>query len=211
MEPDEPPASRPARRLALHVDDSFARLDEVLSSLWELEPDTTIASEVRDQLKKAPSEENTGALMRRSVTNLVRLWLRAAEEFAAVEVVDYVEWVLQQLRTLTLSLFVSLLLTTALLSSYPYQSQSLAKVVFLVVLLATVGSLLYVMAALNRDDVLSLIAKTDPGRITWDRSFIVNALTVGLVPILTLLSSAMPDWHLFGWIEALARAFTGGH
>ncbi|HET7460798.1 MAG TPA: hypothetical protein VFJ82_06105 [Longimicrobium sp.] len=211
MAPDAPPPSRYPRRLRAGHDDSFQRLNEILSALWAREPDSEVVSQIRDELKKGPSDASTVDLVRRSVPTLTRLWLRAAEEFAAVQVVDYIEWVLQQLRTLALFLFISLLLTTALLSSYPYQPQSLTKLVFLFVLLGTVGTLLYVMAALNRDDVLSAIAKTDPGRVTWDRSFVVNAVAVGIVPLLTLISTELPDWHLLGWLDPLLRVFGGGH
>jgi hypothetical protein len=209
MDEPLPPPSRIPRRLSRGDHDSFLRLNGVLSALWEVEPDQQVVAEIREELKKVPNE-NTGALFRRSFPSMVRLWMRAAEEFAAVQVVDYIEWVLQQLRTLTVFLFVSLLLTTALLSSYPFQPQSLAKLVFLFVLLATVGALLYVMAALNRDDVLSMIANTDPGRITLDRTFVVNAIAVGVVPLLTLVSSELPDWHLFAFLDPIIHAIAGG-
>jgi hypothetical protein len=210
MDRPAPPASRSPRRLwGKKQDDSFVELNRILSRIWSAEPDLEIVKEMQEERKKAPYE-STGALVRRSFPGAVRLWLRAAEEFAAVQVVDYIEWVLQQLRTLTLFLFISLLVTTALLSSYPYQAQSLAKLVFLFVLLLTVGALLSVMAALNRDSVLSLVAGTDPGRISWDRSFIVNALTVGVLPLLSLIGSALPEWHVFGWVSTLLGLFGGG-
>lgn len=210
MNAEAPPSSRLRRRLLFHSDDSFARLNALLARFWAMEPDTEAAAQIREALKKAPSDENTTTLVRQAVPNLVRLWLRAAEEFAAVQVVDYIEWVLQQLRTLTLFLFVSLLLTIGLLASYPYQGQNLVTLVFLFVLIGTVGSVLYVMAALNRDDVLSLIAKTDPGRVNWDRSFIVNAFAIGVVPLLTLISSELPDWNVFSFLTPVIHAITGG-
>jgi hypothetical protein len=178
--------------------------------LWELEPDEEVVKDVRgDALKRSP-DKSLGVLFRSSFPSEVRVWLRAAEEFAAVQVVDYIEWVLQQLRSLALFLFVSMMLTIALISSYPFQGQSLIKLIFLLVLLATVGALLYVMTALNRDPLLSAIARTDPGRLTWDRTFVVNAFAVAVVPLLTLISSELPDWNLFGFLGPVIRAVTGG-
>jgi hypothetical protein len=207
-----PPLSRPRRRLAKGGDDSFLRLDRILAKLWETEPDDQVVEEIRaEALKKSP-DMNTSVLIRRAFPGGVRLWLRAAEEFAAVQVVDYVEWVLQALRTLALFLFVTLLLTTALISSYPFQPQGIVKLVFLFVLLGTVGALLYVMTAMNRDDVLSLIANTDAGRLTWDRTFVVNAFAIGVVPLLTLISSEVPALRtvLFAWVQPILRGITGG-
>ncbi|HEX8243089.1 MAG TPA: hypothetical protein VF541_06330 [Longimicrobium sp.] len=210
MAAPNPPSSRvPLPAIGARHDHSFVTLNGILSVLWAAEPDEKVVESIQEEVKKSP-HESTSALFRRSFPTEVRLWLRAAEEFAAVQVVDYLEWVLQQLRTLTVFLFVSLLLTTALLSSYPFQPQSLAKLVFLFVLLVTVSVLLYVMAALNRDAVLSLIAGTDPGRLSLDRSFIINALAVGVVPLLTLISSELPDWHLFAFLDPVIHALTGG-
>ncbi len=212
MDGDAPPCNRPRRCLAGGVDDSFLRLNRILEKLWATEPDSGVVEEIRAEgLKKSP-DVNTSVLIRRAFPGGVRLWLRAAEEFAAVQVVDYIEWVLQALRTLAMFLFATLLLTTALISSYPFQPQGIVKLVFLFVLLGTVGGLLYVMSAMNRDEVLSLIANTDAGRLTWDRTFVLNALAIGLVPLLTLISSEVPALRtlLFAWVQPVLGGLTGG-
>jgi hypothetical protein len=41
--------------------------------------------------------------------------------------------------------------------------------------------------------VLSTIAGTSPGRITWDRGFIVSILTVVVLPLLALLARIFPS------------------
>jgi hypothetical protein len=201
---DVPPSRFPRRLSAPKQDDSFVRLNGILSRMWTAEPDTGVLDAISDDVQQSPKEST------RVFPGRVRLWLRAAEEFAAVQVVDYVEWVLQQLRSLTLFLFVSLMLTTALLSSYPFQPQSIAKLVFLFVLLATVGTVLYVMTALNRDTLLSLVAGTDPGRVSLDGSFVMNAVAVGVLPLLTLVSSEIPGLNVFGWLQPILHALTGG-
>lgn len=199
------------------VAEPYRKLDAVLRLFWEVEPEPPQIEAVKkdvEQLSLSKDEPtpDTGVMFRRSYPNALRLWLRAAEEFAAVQVVDYVEWVLQQMRTLALFLFVSLLLTTLLLSCYPFEPQSLAKAVFSLILLGTVGVLLYVMTDLNRNEVLSRISKTDPGRVTWDRSFLVNAILLGIVPLLALVSSEVPEIRdfLFFWVHPLLRALVSG-
>ena len=72
------------------------------------------------------------------------------------------------------------------------------------VLLIPVGSaaLLAVLGQMNRDEVLSRITRTDPGRLTWDTTFIINVALVAAVPVLTLLSTLSPtQTDLFGWID----------
>jgi hypothetical protein len=187
-------------------------LADVLWRMWRCEPDTDALLQL-DQTLKDKQKTDTASIFRERFATTPRLWLRAAEEFAAVQVVDYVEWVLQQLRTLALFLFVTLIITTALISSYPFQPQGDVKLVFTLLLVGTVASILYVMVAMNRNEVLSHIADTDPGRLNWNWSFALNVGAVALVPMLTLLSSEIPGLHsvLFSWIQPVLNALTGGH
>ncbi|HEU4881976.1 MAG TPA: hypothetical protein VFT45_07025 [Longimicrobium sp.] len=191
----------------------YAALDGVLREFWAEEPETPQIDALAAEVKKGGAAvPETGIIIRRSYPDRMRLWLRAAEEFAAVQVVDYIEWVLEQMRMLALFLFISLLLTTILLSCYPFEPQSIVKAVFALILLGTVGALLYVMTDMNRNDVLSRIANTDVGRVTWDRTFIVNAVVMGIVPLLALISSEVPQLRngLFFWITPLLRTIVGG-
>jgi hypothetical protein len=139
-------------------------------------------------------------------------WMQRAEDFVALQVVDYTQWALEHLHKLAAFLFVSLLLSTLLLSSYPFPAQSLVKVVFLCVLLGTVAALLVVMVQMNRDEILSRISGTEPGKITWDSSFVLNAMLVGVVPLLALLSSEFPGVRkvLFAGLDPLLKSIFGG-
>jgi hypothetical protein len=190
----------------------YSALDATLRKFWKREPESQQIAALADAVKKGGPVSDTAMIIRRSYPDGLRLWLRAAEEFAAVQVVDYVEWVLEQMRMLAMFLFVSLLLTTVLLSCYPFEPRSIVKAVFALILLGTVGALLYVMTDMNRNEVLSRIANTDPGRVTWDRSFIVNAVVMGIVPLLALVSSEVPQLRsvLFFWITPLLRTMVGG-
>jgi hypothetical protein len=105
-------------------------------------------------------------------------------------------------------MLLSLLLTTLLVSSYPYQPQSLLRLILLLVLLGSVGAFVVVLVQMNRNEVLSRIARTEPGQITWNATFILNLLTFGVVPLLTLLSSEFPGLRnaLFAWVQPLVNA-----
>jgi len=191
--------------------DHLLRLAGVLEAFWEVEPDGKEFGHVAEKVAKGGGASVSGQV-RRSFGEPLRTWLAAAEEFAAVQVVDYVEWVVAQLRVLALFLFAALVLTTMLLSTYPYEPQSLVKLVFFIILLASVGGLLRVSVEMNRDEVLSRVAKTEPGKLTWDRHFLMNGLVFGIVPIATLVSSEFPAVRefLFAWIYPLTRLLGGG-
>ncbi len=45
----------------------------------------------------------------------------------------------------------------------------------------------------ERDEVLSRIASTTPGQITWNRAMIARLAVYGLIPLLTLFAAQFPD------------------
>lgn len=184
------------------------RLLRALGTLWEAEAPAGRAARMRIPDPAAASVDDAYA----GHPEALRTWLRDAEDLLALLVAEYVRWVLSALHKLAIFLFCTLLLTTMLLSSYPFQPQSTAKMIFLGVLMATVGSILYVMTQANRDEVLSRISGTPPGQITWDSSFILNGLLVSVVPMLVLISAEFPEVRdaLFSWLGPLMKAITGG-
>jgi hypothetical protein len=195
--------------------DRFAAVHEILRELWRLEPMPEDVNTLLDGLRKESERGDTGAgatsttlRVRRGFSGPVRLWLRGAEEYAASRMVEYIEWVIRHLRVLALFMLLSLLLTTLLVSSYPYPPQSLLRLILLLVLAGAVGALILVLVQMNRNEVLSRIARTEPGRITWNAPFILNLFTFGLVPLLTLLSAEFPGVRnaLFAWVKPLMDA-----
>ena len=137
-------------------------------------------------------------------------WLSSAEELAAVYVVDYIEWVFQYLRGLAAFLLVALVLMTVLTVAYPFQPASVVRTVFLLIIGVAVVTLVAVLVRMNRDPVLSSIAGTNAGEVTWDATFVLNLITFAAVPIITLLGSEFPALRgfLFSWVSPALRAFT---
>jgi hypothetical protein len=189
------------------------RLFAVIERCWEIEPlaaQVAMTVERVRQAKEEGTDGSTSGQLRRSVTDAPRLWLRAAEETAAVQVVAYIEWVLRHLRVLAFFILVSLVLTTVLLNGYPFQPQSAIKLVFVVLMAASVGSLLLAGTQMNRNDVLSRITRGDPGRINWDASYVWNLILFGLVPVITYIGADVRPVRdgLLSWLEPLLRALT---
>jgi hypothetical protein len=191
------------------------KLHLVLKEAWKNEPSNdTIDTVLKDVMDPKASAEvvngSTTGRLRKRYNNEQRLWLRLAEEFAAVQAVAYIGWVLQHLRRIAVFLIGALLITTFLISSYWYQPQSLVKLLFLLVLLATVGGSIIVLVEMNRDALLSCINKGDPGRVNWSARFVLNLAVVGVVPLLALVSSEFPEVRLmlFSWLDPVLQQFT---
>jgi hypothetical protein len=215
MDLKEPWRAAPQRARKTEMVVPLGPLYEVLEDLWRAEPPTETLQDVGVEVGQLDAAErmakvSTMSRYRGVYRGPARYWLRLAEEFVAVQVVAYILWVLLHLRRLALFLLVSLLLMTVLVSGYSFQPQSLVKLILLFVLLATVGSLIIVMLEMSRDDLLSRISKTEPGRVNWSTSFVLNLVLVGVVPLLALVSSEFPAVRalLFSWLNPFLREIT---
>ncbi len=134
--------------------------------------------------------------------------LRSLEEYIGCEVVLYMEQYLLNLRRLCFFLFVSLLILVMVGSQYPYQPHSIVSFASIVLLGFTVVSVFFVMLRMSRNVTLSRIARTEPGKVTWDTTLILNIVTFGIVPLLALATSEFPAVRafLFSWADPLVRA-----
>jgi len=134
--------------------------------------------------------------------------LRSLEEYVACEVVLYLEQYLLNLRRLCFFLFASLLILVTVGAQYPYQPHSVVSLASVLLLAFTVMSVFFVMIRMSRNVALSRISRTEPGKVTWDTTLILNLVTFGIVPLLALASSEFPQVRafLFSWAEPLVRA-----
>jgi hypothetical protein len=193
-----------------------AALHRIMQLLWDAEPTKReievqiLATGRSAAAPDRPEMRNTSDEFRRRFTQPTGIWLKVAEEFAAVQAVNYIEWVQQHLRTVCYFVFIAMLSTTTLLSSYPFQPQSMVRMLFMFVVVAAVASILFVMTSMNRNEVLSKINKTKPGEIEWDATFISNLALYIVVPLLTLLSAQFPQLGevLFAWVNPLMNSLT---
>ncbi|MDB4881936.1 MAG: hypothetical protein JWL95_702 [Gemmatimonadetes bacterium] len=130
------------------------------------------------------------------------------ENLLVALIIDYIEWVFSHLRAVSFFLAAALPATTALLWSYPFLPESGIRVAFIVLACMCIGALLYMLTEINRDDVLSRIAHTDLGKVTWDSNFVGNLMIFGLLPILALLGAQFPTVgdFLFSWVTPAIRA-----
>lgn len=130
------------------------------------------------------------------------------QELVALYVVDYIEWVVRQLRQLALSLIIALTLTTLLLTSYPFEPASLLKTLFFILIGLSVASIASILFQMNRNATLSRITHTAAGEVTWNWQFGLNlALVIG-VPLVTVLSAQFPEVRdfLFAWVTPIMKS-----
>ena len=127
-----------------------------------------------------------------SASPATRKFYRLAELFIAARVVDFLREIFPHFRNLMTATTIAILLTLLALSSYPFSMRdTLLTIAWISVLSAVIG-MFYVFFTMNRDQVLSMLAGTTPGKLTWNGTFVAQLVIYGLLPLLGLLGVQFP-------------------
>ncbi len=120
-------------------------------------------------------------------------WLMRAQTLAVMPVAVVLREVLARV---TQTLFLAtggVLLMVGFLASMPVQSrQTLVGIAWLDVFALSVAALTIFVQA-DRDELLSRLTGTDPGKVTWDAAFFSKLLLYIGIPLLTLFVSQFPE------------------
>jgi hypothetical protein len=114
------------------------------------------------------------------------------KDHVAVEVARHVQRQTRDLRLRACGLLVTILLTTVALNSYPFRPQRLLTGIFALEVAAAMMAFLWLLIQMDRNAVLSQIAGTTPGKVTWDLGFVFRLILFILVPLLSGLG-VMPS------------------
>lgn len=124
-----------------------------------------------------------------------------------MRLVAYLRQVFMQLRYSLMGAMVSGLPVVLAAATYGFQPKRFTMLVLWGTLGLASAVALAVFVQMDRDATLSAIAGTPAGQITYDWSFLSNALTYGIVPLLGLAASQFPSiGRLFSsLLDPLAR------
>lgn len=130
------------------------------------------------------------------------------EDYLATEALIFVHSTLRSFRWLSLLLLGALVSLVIIASSYPLQPEGLVKFSVVTLLLIATGSIVAVVMQMNRNELLSTVTGTTPGKISWDTTFALNFGLFTIVPLLAYLSTEFPGVRsfLFSWIEPTLKA-----
>ena len=150
----------------------------------------------------------TVALYMLSVTHERHVWLKLAEDYAALHVARQIHYTLCQLWMLIKYLIVGLLLLLASVSSYNFQPNKYIDVLLFLLISVVLGGVTLFIISINRSDVISRILKSKPNKLTPDQAFVLQMLTYVVIPICGVVAYYMPSLSgLFGWVSTV---FSGG-
>lgn len=184
-------------------------LMKVLNTFWYGRP---LRGSIRADAPVPEAERsgttNTAELYTSRLPDALHLWLRLAEDFIAIQVVTYISRLFPHLRNYLTFVTAGLLLLLLAVNTYPFQPHHLLMMMLWVMILAVVALAVWVLVQSNRDEVLSRVAKSEPGKVTWNRRFIVQLLIYGVLPLLSLLAADFPELRklIFSWLAPALRA-----
>jgi hypothetical protein len=155
-----------------------------------------------------PEKQPTIKLSTLPFADNVQFWVKLAEDFVAIQMVTFFSKAFVHMRNLLTFVTVCAFLLLMAVTSYPFQPHRLLTIFLWIVILSVVLASLIVFVQAERNEVLSRISKTTPNQISLDRWFVTGIITYGVLPIVGLLATQVPEMQsLFSWVEPLLRAF----
>ena len=120
------------------------------------------------------------------------LWVLRVEDLVALATVAYVNQFTVHLRNAVVFLTLAPLLLVAAAMSYPLQPHRLLVCCLWGVVVTTAAAAIAVSIQMERNEFLSLVAKTTPNQLSFDRKFVTLILTY-LIPILGFVLTQFPE------------------
>jgi hypothetical protein len=130
-------------------------------------------------------------------------WVGLAESVAATQVVIYASQFFVQLRNLVWAAILTSSLLLLAATSYPFHPEKLLLIGLIALSGAGMAGVLYVLIEMNRDEVVSRVTKTTPGKFSLDSGFLGSVFTY-IVPVAGILTAQLSG--SFRWLlEPLLR------
>jgi hypothetical protein len=130
-----------------------------------------------------------------------------AENLVALRFYSYIRYVVCELRNLMFFLVVGFLLLFFGLHTYAFRTGQSIDWTFLVLLVVWGGGVVWVLAQMEKDALLSRLEASTAGQL--GKGFYLNLLKYGFVPLLTVIGSQVPSISnlLLRWVQPTLEAF----
>jgi hypothetical protein len=150
-------------------------------------------ADIKDKSDKDQEALNTVVWLRRQMPSPPDVFVRIAEEFVAVRFVSFIHYAFSQMRNVLSFALVGFLLLMAFVGSYPFQPFHPVVAMAWVLGLFGIAGIVWTFIDMDRDLILSYIAKTKPGRVNLNLELLTNLFLYAVIPLLTLLATQFPD------------------
>jgi hypothetical protein len=129
-----------------------------------------------------------------------------AEEIVALRFIALIRYVGLQLRNLVTFISAAFILSIISLRSYPFLGHRTIGWSLGVIFVVVGTGIVMVFSQMDKDAILSRITDTEPGKL--DKEFYLRIISVGALPLLTVLASLFPEIgrFLFSWVQPAVEA-----
>lgn len=129
------------------------------------------------------------------------------QEFFAVRTVSYIRHVFSHMRSSLLAAMLCSFLTLMAMNTYAFEPKQFASLAIWAVILIGVALTVWTFVQMDRNAVLSAISGTKPGQVTFDRTFVLNILTYGILPVAGVVVTQFPHVGsmVVRWLNPLLR------
>jgi hypothetical protein len=185
-------ASTQAQRkeLRTHLAQATMGVCRLLEGAWTSWPSK---ADIADKSEKEQEALNTVVWLRRQVPKPPDVFIRIAEEYVAVRFVSFIHYAFSHLRNVLTFTLAGFVLLVALMASYPFQPMHPIIGIVWVVGLLGIAAVVWAFVDMDRNLILSYIAKTKPGQVDLNLDFATKLVVYGLVPLITLLATQFPE------------------
>jgi hypothetical protein len=165
----------------------LSNLDRLLGLAFAANVSGKVGNEIasREEVQRLIGRMGEGLVARRSDPEVA--------DFFAVRVAAYLRYVFAQLRSALITALGPALLLLIAVSSYTFQPKGVVTLGLLVLVVGEIALAISAFVEMSRDTVLSLIAGNPPGEVTLDFHFISSVVTFGVVPLVGLVATQVPD------------------
>jgi hypothetical protein len=188
------PPGQPERQLRDLLSDAVAEVFKYLDGKWENETESL-------NLESGPIKSADGESDSARIPLSDDPTVRAAEEFIGYHYIAFIQNVAARIRTITLTMIFLFVAICFAISSYPFVPRT-GIGIWLILNLVLIGSAVaYVYAGMERDEILSAIAHTQPGRLGAEFWLKLAGFLVG--PVIGILTTQFPSIadSVLGWLQ----------
>ena len=182
-------------------------LTSIIRKFWSERPLSTSKEELANGIESNAQIQGTLKILTATYPDAFHVWVRLAEDLIAIEIVIFLVYVLQHLRNLIVLSTASSVMLIVSLNLYPFNPHEFLSFIFWLLLLVVTSGALIAFVQMNRDHVLSRIARTEPGQLTFDRSFVSYVVFYAGLPFLGLITTEFPVIGIYvsSWVQSLSN------
>lgn len=132
-------------------------------------------------------------------------------QFLALRVAAWLRYVFAHMRCCLIGALICGLLSLVGVTAYVFQPKQFVSLAISLALAVAVGLTLFVFLQMDRNDTLSRIGDTTPGKVSFDRAFWTKIFTYVGIPAFGLIASRFPEvGTLLGRLADQVLRVTGG-